>query len=717
MIRFATICVLLFCAPISIASEPINFDLQVLPTLTRLGCNAGSCHGAAVGRGGFHLSLWGSNPQEDYLTITRQFESRRIDLANPAKSLFLKKPTAIIDHEGGALIDEGSPEWQILHTWIEQGAQRANAKQLTQLQIQIGDSIVTNDVAATIPLLQNAEQKITAQFADQSQQNIEPFVAVSISDSSSLKFDSQMRRLTPLRSGIHTIVVRYANIVQAIQVLTPDSSKQANDPKPVKTSAENLIDFWLDQRRSQLGHTASPLADEPTILRRVMLDLIGRAPTPEELQRYSQDDNHEKYQQLVEQLLASPQFIDFWTYRWTRYLGLRPNNNAPQGLLAFHRWMHLQIGNNRPWDQVIQELVTASGDSHQISPAFFMLLANDARQQAEQISRLFIGARMECANCHDHPLDRWKQDDYHGLAAVFARLDRKQVVRWSDRGGVTHPRTGLPAVAQLPGGPRFNSSGDVRAELAKWMLDAKAPVAARATVNRLWSHFFGRGLVEPIDDLRLTNPATHPQLLNELTDSLLRQQYDLKQLMRMMVLSEAYRRQAPSSAEKSLGDVTYDDGPRKSLTAEVLLDLINDATGNKNIDRLKSDDGRAIQIADPTTPSPTLDTLGRCVRSDACAAPTANSSLALMLHWINGETINDRIMQPDHWLQQSLSADQPFSEIIDEMYLRTLCRRPLVADRQNHVARLTDLPVTERLAYLEDLQWALLSSRDFLDNR
>lgn len=702
--------------PQSLDTPSVEFDYEVLPILTRTGCNAGSCHGAAVGRGGFHLSLWGSNPQEDHLEIAREFEGRRLNIKQPVESLFLKKPTGTIDHEGGAILDLDSRSWKILHDWIQQGGQRTRAKRLTRLEIQFNQMSLLPDAAIFLPIDHRGTLAALAHFESLPAKDVNHLVAVTIPDASGLKFDLPSMQLTALRPGIHTVTVRYGDQVHTLQVLTPEIST-ASSASAITSGSQTRIDLWLDQRREILQQQAVPAADDATLLRRVMLDLVGRAPTAEEIDAYVQNLEFDKYERLIERLMISPEYVDFWTYHWTRVFGLRPNSNASGGLQRFYQWMYEQISAARSWDAVTRELITASGDCHEKSPAFFMLLANDPRQQAEQLSRLFMGVRMECANCHDHPLDRWKQDDYHGLAAVFARIDRKQLVRWLDRGAVTNPRTGLPAIAQLPGGPRFSSSGDVRSELATWMIEHPDALLARATVNRIWFHFFGRGLVQPVDDMRLTNPATHPQLLHELTEAFRSHQYDVAYIVRQIVLSSAYRRQAPATAAESQLDLTYNFGPRKTVPPDVLLDLIDTATGSLIPISNQESVRRAIQLQDPTEPSQTLDALGRCSRSETCQTTSATSSLTLMLHWINGETLNDRIRNERHWLNLMLQENLEPVELYDRMYLRTLCRYPQDIERTLFLQSLKQSSATERKALWEDLFWALLASKDFLENR
>ncbi|MFN7877114.1 MAG: DUF1549 domain-containing protein [Pirellula sp.] len=723
MIRPCVSLILLVILPLqSIANESIDFDFDVLPVLTRAGCNAGSCHGAAVGRGGFHLSLWGSDPASDYAAITREFEGRRIDVRRPTESLLLKKPTGTIDHEGGAILDENSASFKIVHTWLQQGARRIRGRELEKIEVRFKHATLAPNSAAKLSVQESGTLDALAYFRGQDPISVNHLVSINIPDSSGLEIDLDSLRLTALRPGIHTLTLRYGDRVQALQVLTPNlSNNNATAESVLPTDlihiARGQIDRWLDERRAQLSEKVAPLADEATLLRRLMLDLIGRAPSPTELEAYLQNNSNDKYAQQVEQWLGSKEYVDFWTYRWTRTFGLRPNSQAPQGLHHFYRWFHQQLATGRPWDEVCRELITASGDCHVEGPAFFMLIANDPRQQAEQISRLFIGARLECANCHDHPLDRWKQDDYHSLAAVFARVDRKQTVSWLDRGAVTNPRTGLPAIPQLPGGQRFSSSGDVRRELADWMIQHPDSLLAKATVNRLWSHFFGRGLVEPVDDMRLTNPATHPQLLQSLSASFIAQRYDIRALIREIMLSEAYRRESPTTTSASRSDFTYSFGPRKPLSPDVLLDLVDDATGSTLPIAERTEIERAILLEDPTTPSLALDTLGRCVRNEICSTSSATSSLALMLHWINGETVNQRIVHKQHWLKTTIKEDIESEELLKLMTLRTLCRYPTPAEQHKLLQVLNQLPPEQREAGWEDLFWALLSSEDFLDNR
>lgn len=712
MLRVYLLVSLLFLASSLHADEQIDFDADILPILTKSGCNAGSCHGAAIGRGGFHLSLWGSNPSDDFAAIIRFAKGRRIDLANPLHSLLLLKASGNIDHEGGAVLDETSSDFNLLRDWISQGAQRNHQRIIQQVTIRVDQQACDPDIALQLPIEKEVAIEITAKYQDGTHRNIAHLATVTIPDSSSLRFDADNKTITALRHGIHTFLIRYMNQVIAFQVIATSNS---HPETRVTSKSPNDIDQFILERQMALGTEPGKPADDLVLLRRVTLDLIGRLPSVEEITTFTQQTDANRYTQLVDRLIASSEFTDFWTYRWGRDFGLRPNSNSPQGIQSFQRWLKIQIAENRPLDQIIQQMITATGDSHDTSPAFFILIDNDPRKQAERIAQLFLGARMECANCHDHPLDRWQQDDYHGLAAIFARLDRKQVVSWLDRGAVTNPRTGQPAEPKIPGERKLPVGMDHRNELANWLLDPEHPHAARAFVNRHWAHFFGRGLVHPVDDIRTTNPATHPQLLSTLTNTLVSHNYDFRLLTKQIVLSSAYQRLSPDSLPSSLNDFGYVYGPRKPLPAEVLLDMLADATA---VPELLSNDPsltRSILVADPTVPSEALDALGRCTANRDCNSSTANTSLTAMLHWINGETLNKRIQSPNGWLAQRLTSTSD-EELVTEMYLRTLSRAPQEVEKQTWLTELKELDPTARKPFFEDLFWALLTSNDFIHN-
>lgn len=705
--------VLLF-GSVATAGEPLYFDTTVLPILTKAGCNSGACHGATAGRGGFRLSLWGSDPSADYSAIVNDWEGRRVDRVIPSNSLLLKKPAGHLDHEGGVRLPEDSAHWQRVERWIRQGVHRTEKIVLERLTVKIQESLITGKQAVIIPKGERRSLQVEASFAGGMVRDVTELATISVPDASSLKYHDQSREVESQRPGLHALAIRYLDQVTCIQIVTPyETVPVASWLEPVSSG----IDFEIEKRLRELNLTPYPSAGELTLLRRVTLDLTGRMPTESELQSYVAESRPDKYERLIDRLLASPQFTQYWTYRWSRILGIRPIAAAPEGLKAFYQWLKSQIDNDTPWDEVTGKVLTATGDSHEIGPAFFMLVSPDARGQAEQISKIFMGVQIGCANCHDHPLDRWKQRDYHGLAAIFARLQRDRFVRWNARGFVTNPQTGQPAIARVPGDAEVSTSGDAREELNRWLFDPTQPYAARAFTNRLWAHFFGRGLVEPLDDIRTTNPASHPELLDRLTAELIHKRYSLKHFMRDLVMSNAYRRISVPAEERKFPDSFYVYGPRKSLTPEVTLDLISDATGTVTSFPDTLGGTRAISLLDPRTPSSPLDSLGRCSIQGSCSSEAAPPSLAMMLHWINGDTLNERIVDKNGTLVRMLESSANNQLILKQLYLVTLNRFPTRSEVSFWLEQGLEDRSLDRKAFFEDLFWSLLTSNEFLENQ
>jgi hypothetical protein len=713
MILYRILLIIVLWGSIATASEPLYFDTTVLPILTKAGCNSGACHGATAGRGGFRLSLWGSDPSADYSAVVHEWEGRRVDRAVSTNSLLLKKPAGLLDHEGGVRLPEDSAHWRSIESWIRNGVNRSERIVLERLAVAIQDAEIGEDKPLCLPLSENLRLRVRACFAGEKVRDVTDVATISIPDASALRYDESSQEVESLRPGIHSLVIRFLDQVTCIQIVTPfKKASEGISKEPIISG----IDFEIEKRLGELNLTPYPVADDLTLLRRATLDLTGRLPTESEVQAYSEETEEDKYERLIDRLLASPHFTQYWTYRWSRILGVRSIATSPEGLKAFYQWLKTQIDNDAPWDEVTGKMLTATGDSHEIGPAFFMLVSPDARGQAEQISKVFMGIQIACANCHDHPLDRWKQQDYHGLAAIFARLQRDRIVRWNPRGFVTNPQTGQPALARIPGDAEISTSSDARGELNRWLFDATHPYAARAFANRLWAHFFGRGLVEPVDDIRATNPASHPELLDRLTEELIHKRYSLKHFMRDLVISNTYRRRSAPVQDREFPDSFYVYGPRKSLTPEVTLDLIGDATGTLTSFSDTSLGTRAISLEDPKTPSSSLDSLGRCSIPGSCASEAARPSLAMMLHWINGDTLNERIADRNGTLARALVSSTNNRLILDRLYLLTLNRPPTRTEVAFWIEQGLDDDAQDRKAFFEDLFWSLLTSNDFLEN-
>lgn len=691
-------------ALLTLAAPPVDFDSDVLPILTKAGCNAAACHGSAAGRGGFKLSLFAGDPASDYRAIVHQLEGRRINYVRPRASLLIAKPTWQLDHEGGLRFDLDSPQADMLARWIEEGATRRQLRRLVRLEAEPAEVVLPAPGG-------EVHVQVTAVFDDGQRRAVDDRAVYAPDDPTAVEADGR-GNLVARRRGRHVVVVRYLSEVTTVQLTVPLREQ------PVDLAAAPRHNWIDDEVLAMLGTLRlppSPQADDAALLRRLRLDLTGRLPTPEEVLAYTADRRRDKLPRLVERLLESDAFVDYWTFRFASLLRLQAKD--PQAARAFHDWIRRQIAADAPLDQVARTLLLAEGDTHEYGPANFYLVAGDARSQAEYVSELLLGVRLRCANCHNHPLDRWTQDDYHGLAAIFARLERGRNVRVGPRGEVTNPRTGQAAVPRIPGERYLDADADGRAELAEWLGKPDNPFFARAMVNRLWKAMFGRGLIEPTDDLRQTNPATHPALLDRLAEDFVAHGCRLRHTLRTIALSAAYQRSSETTPENRADDRFYSHAVAKPLEAEVLADAVVEVTGVAEKYGDIPAGTSAVSLIDPATPSETLDVLGRCSRQDSCETTQAGGGgLTTRLHLMNGALLNAKIASTDGRLHQLLAAGKTDAEIVRAFYLRALGREPRQAENAYWNKQLAAADGAEHVRRLEDFVWSLLCCREFVTN-
>ncbi len=685
----------------------VDFDSQIVPLLTHAGCNAGACHGAAAGRGGFHLSLFGSDPKSDYEAIVLFAEGRRVNIFDDTKSLVIAKPLGLLDHGGGEVLEEGSASVLVLRRWLQQGAKRGSQRQLRQLRVEPAESIATT-------LNQPKTLRVIATFSDGEQADVTEWTVFRSDDPASVEILHGPTRAQCLRPGKHLIMARFWNRVVPVSLLLP---YDANQDKPHRVSpSASFVDVEIDSQLSKLNLSANVLADDATFLRRLRLDLTGRLPSPEELQLFLAETGAGKRAQKVDALLESEEFSSFWALRLARWFKLRGSPEEPQAARAYSDWIMRSMESRRPYNEMVRELLTSTGDSHVIGATNFTRTAGDARQHAELVSSALLGTRIQCANCHNHPFAAWTQDDYHGLAAIFARFDRTRTVSLKKQGSVTNVRTGESAVPRIPGFRNLEDAESALDTFTQWMLDKDNSHFSKAIVNRLWDAMMGRGLVSGIDDFRETNPPSHPQLLERLATDFVELGYDLRHTLRIIATSDAYARSSNHQSQKKELEQWYGASTSKSLLPEVLLDAIEDVLGSSvaNHDQTRQ---RAITWLDPTHVSPDLDALGRCSRSEACQSQGQQQGLAAKLHAINGDLLNRRITDKGGRLQSYLRESMSPRQIIEDFYLRAMARHPTEEQRSTWLSELNALPREEQVRWFEDFVWALLSSQEFSTNR
>ena len=693
----------------------VDFENDLIPVFTKSGCNAGGCHGAAIGRGGLQLSLFGGNPLKDYQNIVHELGGRRVNIARPDESLIFTKPTGIVSHGGKQVLDEDEEGATLLRTWIEQGARFETRRKLKSVE-------VTPRVQAFQTVGSSTSLKATAHYTDGSQRDVTRWTVFEAEDPASVTIDEHAAKVTVTRRGRHIVVARYLGWVIPTELFVPlgdDAVDLSQQPR------NSFIDEEILRTLGNLRVLPSVMANDATFHRRVTLDLTGRLPTPKEIDSYVASTAADKREQLVDRLLASEAFVESWAMRLGRLLRLRSQYDknkitiTPTTVRTYHSWITEQLRKGTGYDQIAQALLTATGDSEAVGPAGFYNTAEDALLQTEFMTEVFLGSRMRCANCHNHPLDKWTQDDFHGLAAIFAKVTRGTTVRVSPLGKTVHPQTGQPAQMRIPG-VRFlpTDTKDGRTELAEWVTSVDNPYFAKAIVNRLWQTMMGRGLVEPVDDFRATNPASHPALLNRLARDFVAHGFDLRHTLHEIAMSAAYARSSKATPSNANDGRYYSHAIKKQLEPAVLADAISDVTdvpGRYGEEPLGT---RAVQLPDATIPSDALDILGRCAREGSCegsAAPTG--ALPRKLHFFNGDLLNARIADPKGRLQTMLRAAKDPMVIVHDHYRLALGRSPS-ADETTFWQEQVSLATTdnERRAMLEDFVWGLLSSSEFLTN-
>ena len=687
-------------------SSRVDFRNDLVPVFTKHGCNTGACHGAAIGRGGFRLSLYGGDPAADYDAIVRRVSGRRVNLTRPNESLIVLKSAEYVEHGGGTVFDYDGESARLLIDWIRQGARYESIRRLKRVEVTPLRH-VAESLGESVPL------QAVAHYSDGSKRDVTQWTIFAAEDASAVEIDSESATSKTIRRGRHIVVARYLSEVVPIEMIVPLTDSEVD---LAAESRNNFIDDEILKSLAVLGLEPSPTAADAAFLRRVSLDLTGRLPSAERVNVFLADVKPDKRAVLVDELIRSKEFSEYWTFQFAKLLRIRPQRDDGEGAFTYHRWLATQIRDNVNYKELARSLIMATGDSHTSGPPNFYRTVAGPREQAEFMSELFMGSRLRCANCHNHPLDRWTQNDYHGLAAIFAKIERGRIVSEKPSGQTIHPRTLEPAIQRIPG-ERFlaNDTDDSRKQLADWLTDASNPYFAKAIVNRLWKRMMGRGLVEPVDDFRDTNPATHPALLDKLATDFIENGYSLRHSLRVIATSDAYARSANAIEQNKDDDRFYAHALRRPLEPEVLADAISDVVGIADKYGEEPDGTRAIALVNPKTPSRTLDILGRCGRDESCeGAPGTVSGLSQKLHLFNGPLLNARITAEGSRLKRLWDAGKQPAAIIDEFYMVALGRYPTAQERIYWKRQLQS--VDKKKAFLEDFVWGLLASREFVTN-
>lgn len=696
-----------------IVAGEVEFLRDVIPALTKSGCNAGACHGSFQGRGGFHLSLLGFNPAADYDAIVKASRGRRVSLASPAQSLILLKATAAVGHGGGKRLSHDSPAYQLLERYLAEGARplREDAPQIAALVLPTRDLVLRQQETAAL--------QVTARWSDGAENDVTAWALYDARDPTAMDV-SPDGRMTALRPGKTSVSIRYLGQVASVSVTTP-----FGESAPVDFAPNNYIDELVSAEWTRLGMAPAAPASDHEFLRRVFLDLIGTLPTPDEVRRFLASAAADKRSRLIDELLERPEYVDFWTLKWGDLLRSHRRYLGDKGLASFNGWLRRSIRENKPLDVMVRELLTAQGNLFANGPVAYFFIDQKPEELAETTAQLFLGVRLQCARCHHHPFEVWGQDDYYGLAAFFTRLETRESGDKGRFGGMqalravagdVRPLTML-ARPRLFGAaqPLSESPADLRLALADWIANKENPYFARNFANRYWSYMIGRGLVEPIDDMRATNPASNPALLDALAADFAAHGFDAKHLLRTICNSRIYQLAAEIAPERDADGRLFTHRAPRRLTAEVLLDAVNSAAGAAETFAGTPPGARAVALPDPNVPSDFLQIFGRPQRNSSCeCARESSPDLLQALHLLNNGALNAKISHPQGRVARLLARSATDQELADELYLATLARFPTDAERQALGALLTEAPTREE--GWQDLLWTLINSPEFAFN-
>jgi hypothetical protein len=698
-----------------------TFRNHVLPVLTRAGCNSGACHGAAAGKGGLRLTLRGYAPEVDYDVLTRQAAGRRVDRNRPAESLMLLKAAGALDHGGGLRLVEGSDDYRVVAEWIAAGAPGPREDDPRLVSLAADPPALTLAVGEARPI------RVQARYGDGRVEDVTRWAKYSSTDENVVKADDD-GRLTVVGPGEGHVAVWFNNLVQLVTITSPYPDR----PPPAvfaKAPRRNRIDELNLAKLESLGIPPSPDAGDAAFLRRASLDVTGTLPPADIARAFLADPDPDRRERLIERLLASPEYNDYWTYKWSDLLLVSTRRLPAPAMGAFSRWLRRAVEENWPWDRIAREVLTARGSTLRNGAGNYFVLHRDPIDLAESTSVAFLGLSLTCARCHNHPLEKWTQDQYYELANLFSRVALKDGPRAGEvfvtpavSGDVLHPRRGVAMPPRPLDGTALDldDRGDRRAAFAAWLADPANPYFDRAIVTRVWKNFFGRGLIDPEDDLRATNPPSDAALLDWLVADFRAGGRDLKRLMRTILRSATYARSAEPLPGNAADRKFLSHAVPRRLAAEVMLDAIARVTGVPGAFAGYPAGWRSLQLPDSNVASPFLDAFGRPLREATCSCERSNDpSMAQALHLANGGTLNDALRSDEGAIARAMVDGLDDDAILDALFLAALTRAPTDPERARLKAALAAVPAGDapaRRQAVEDLYWAVLTSPEFLFN-
>ena len=720
-------------APAKVAApRQFNFENDISPLLTRHGCNASQCHGKAEGQNGFKLSVFGYDALADFRALTVESKGRRTSPAAPEQSLMLAKASGALPHQGGARIPAGSPDYETVRAWLAAGAPfgSTNDARVVRVELEPRERILAPG--------SKLQLRVNATYSDGRKADVTRFCVFQSNNDSLAKVDEHGAVLIGSLPGQTSVMARYLGEVTSFMAIVPRPGKPVGD---AGFAEFNFIDKHVNAHLKKLNLRPSDVCDDATFLRRAHLDIIGTLPTAEEARRFLSDDvaaevrrrsdgatnesassprRLQRRAQLVEELLKRPEFADFWALKWADLLRVDRQKLGQRDAYAYYRWIRDQFAANRPLDQFARALLTAEGPLDDAPAGHFYKVVTRPGDMANAVSQVFLGIRLACAECHHHPFDRWSQTDYYGMSGLFAQVSiRKgalgETLLAEGNPATKHPRTGENVPPHALDAEPSKDPGDRRRALAEWFTAPENPWFARNLANRLAAHFLGRGVIEPVDDVRATNPPGNPALLDALAGAVVESRFDLKQFIRTLTASRTYQLSATPNDTNAQDEQNYSRALFKRLPAEVLLDAVSQVTGVPEKFDGVPNGARAIQLWDSQTQHYFLKLFGRPVRVTACECErNSEASIAQVLHLLNSPNLHAKLTHADGQLARLNAAHPDNSKLADELYLTFFSRLPSDAERQLVAKHLAASP--DRQQAVEDYAWSLLNAVEFVFN-
>ena len=704
--------------PITVAQAtvdpPISFKLDVMPVFMKAGCNAGSCHGAARGKDGFRLSLFGFDPDGDYYRLTREQPERRLDLSSPRECLLIEKATGQVPHSGGSPTKKGDPYHATLLRWLESGAPADPEAVPTIVSVELYPSSALLDGAG-----ETQQLTVRAKYSDGTDRDVTQ-LAVFLSSNDNSATVAADGKVTAANRGEAFIMARFEKHTVGVPFITlPKGLEFQWQDLP----ANNYIDELVYEKLKRLRIQPSELCSDTEFIRRVSLDICGMLPTAEETEQFVADADPAKREKLVDKLLERKEFVELWVMKWSELLQIRSTQYVSyKATLLYYTWLQEQIAGNVPINEMVQKLLSAQGGTFSSPATNYFQAEQDRLKTAENVAQVFMGMRIQCAQCHNHPFDRWTMDDYYSFAAFFAQIGRKAgadpretIVFNSGGGEVNHLVGGRAMPPKFLGGAVPDVAGrDRREVLAEWLASSENPFFAKNLANIVWAHFFGRGIVHEVDDVRVSNPPVNGPLLEALGQKFTEYKYDFKRMVRDICTSRTYQMSTRTNDTNADDERNFSHAALRRIRAEILLDIISQVTETKDKFGGLPLGARAVQIADGNTATYFLTTFGRATRETVCSCEVKmEPNLGQALHLMNGESVHEKVKQGGV-VAKLLDAGKTPQQVADELYLRSLSRKPT----EDETAALNEqlAAAGEAKAALEDVFWALLNSREFLFN-